>query len=163
MERDSGCARSPESPRKPHFPVRDKGAVVRVADRVIPAPPGMVEDVSAGQNSSGIGPKCGSKRPATGWNEARRVGITRAAKLLKKSTPRHKRRRDVIAVIEFRDRPVRRGHARSCCRTGPARGVVPWSPFQRTQRVVGLACISCRQRRLSPKSDTAGNLQMELI
>jgi hypothetical protein len=33
-----------------------------------------------------------------------REGSTPGFKLLKKSTPRHKRRRDVIAVIEFQDR-----------------------------------------------------------
>jgi hypothetical protein len=64
-----------------------------------------------------------------------------------------RRRRDVTAVIEFRDRPFRRGHGRSCRYTGLARGLVLGRFIQQAQRVVGLSCISCLQRgMLAPLS-----------
>jgi hypothetical protein len=111
-----------------------------------------------GRRGSELGPKFGPKFPITGPSEGGRNGIGAGLKPLKTASFWHQWERDGTAIVGFRDRPDRRGHAQSCCRTGLVRGLVPCRFIQQAQRVVGLSCISrCisrRQPRLLPRSDT---------
>jgi hypothetical protein len=92
------------------------------------------------------GPNFGPKRPATCRNETGLDRPSPRSKTLKRNTFRHRMARGSTAASEFRDRPVRRGHGRSCCYTGLVRGLVLGGFVQQPQRVVGLSCISCLQR-----------------